>query len=359
MNKHLLKLMSRYMAPAGDDGAAGGGGGETVDRGDDYTPTEEELEAAAAETAAAAAAAKTTEPADKGKEDDKGGKDDGKGGKDDAKDDKGGKDDDKGAAADADKGKGKKDTRIPLERHTEILNRERARADAAEAELQRQREAAKATQVKTNVTELEAKLTPLEEKYASQLAEGNTKDAAATMREIRQLERQIIEQQATARTEAATAAAVEQVRYDTTVERIEAAYPQLRKDSDEFDEALVAEVLDLADAFERKGLTPSAALQKAVGYAVKPATKKQEEATTVVPRVNEEDAEKAKADREKEARRKAVEAANAQPASLDKAGANSDAAGGVLDAKSVIKMPFEKFVKLDEETLSRMRGDTL
>ena len=41
MNPLLKKLLSRYMAPAGDDGSDTGGT-DVIDRGDSFTPTEDE-----------------------------------------------------------------------------------------------------------------------------------------------------------------------------------------------------------------------------------------------------------------------------------------------------------------------------
>ena len=65
----------------------------------------------------------------------------------------------------------------------------------------------------------------------------------------------------------------------------------------------------------------------------------------------------AAATRKAEAVKRNTEVAGKQPPSTAKVGANHDAAGGTLDAKAVIKMPYEQFKKLDDATLSKMRGD--
>ena len=222
------------------------------------------------------------------------------------------------------------------------------------------RQGAATKAVATEVSKLNEQVAEKEEKYAELLAEGKTKEATAVMREIRALERDITNQEAEARTAAATADAVEQVRFDAVVERLEASYPQLKPGGDEYDESVVAEVLEMQGAWVAKGYAPSAALQKAVGYIIKPASGKQEAATTVTPRVSEADAAAAaKEARATEQRKKNAAAAEGQPPALANAGANSDAAGGVLDAKTVIKMPFDKFSKLSEEEISRLRGDTV
>lgn len=360
MNTLLNRMMGRirYMKPADDDTGTGGAGGAAVDRGDNFVPSDEAVAAEAAAAAAAAAAAKDPAKADAeaariaaelGKKE----------GLAAAKEPAA------GAAAEGEgEGEGKdekrKDTRIPLARHEAVLARERARAEAAEVELEKVRKGAATAAVTAEVSKLKTQVDEKEEKYAELLADGKTKEATAVMREIRALERDITNQEAEARTQAATADAVETVRFDAVVERLEAAYPQLKPGADEFDKDLVAEVLEMQGAFVAKGYAPSAALQKAVGYVIKPETSKQETATSVTPRVTAEDAAAAaKEARATEQRKKNADAANGQPPALNNAGANSDAAGGVLDAKTVIKMPFDKFSKLSEEEISRLRGDTV
>lgn len=360
MNTFLKRLMmnARLMKPADDDTGAGGAGGAAVDRGDNFVPSDE----AVAAEAAAAEAAKDTAKADAdaariaaelGKKDGlAAGKEAGK----------------EAPAAGAGEGEGegdkdekRKDTRIPLARHEAVLARERAAREAAEVELEKVRKGQAATAVATEVSKLKAQVDEKEEKYAELLADGKTKEATAVMREIRALERDITTQEAEARTQAATADAVETVRFDAVVERLEAAYPQLKPGHDEFDEKVVGEVLEMQSAFVAKGYAPSAALQKAVGYVIRPETAKQETATSVTPRVTAEEAAAAatKDARATEQRKKNAAAADGQPPALNNAGANSDAAGGVLDAKTVIKMPFDKFSKLSEEEISRLRGDTV
>lgn len=358
MNTFLKRLMTRarYMKPADDDTGTGGAGGAAVDRGDNFVPSDEAVAAEAAAAAAAAAAAKDPAKADAeaariaaelGKKEGLGAA------KDPAATTEG--------EGEGDDGKEKrKDTRIPLARHEAVLARERARAEAAEVELEKVRKGAATAAVATEVSKLKTQVDEKEEKYAELLADGKTKEATAVMREIRALERDITNQEAEARTQTATADAVETVRFDAVVERLEAAYPQLKPGADEFDKDLVAEVLEMQSAFVAKGYAPSAALQKAVGYVIKPETSKQETATSVTPRVTAEDAAAAaKEARATEQRKKNADAANGQPPALNNAGANSDAAGGVLDAKTVIKMPFDKFSKLSEEEISRLRGDTV
>lgn len=318
----------KYFAPADDDTSTAGG---AVDRGDNYIPADADADAEAQRLADEAATAEEAALAAAASE---------------AAGEEGEEVEDKPA---------RKDTRIPVSRHKEILERERAQRATVEAELARYKQGDAVARTNTEITQAEDKLLALEGEYAKLVNDGDVVKAAAKMSEIRRTERGIIETKATMEMQAATARAVEQVRYDLTVERLEEAYPQFSPEHEDFDRAKVAEVLDLRDAFTSRGETPSAALQKAVKYVMGTDTAKQATAVTTTPRVSEADAKAAA--RKVEAVKRNTDVAARQPASLTKAGANHDAAGGSLDAKAVIKMPYEQFVKLDDATLSRMRGD--
>jgi hypothetical protein len=323
--------------------------GEVIDRGDDFTPTNDaeivdaKLGKPAVPTAAdeAAAAALTAEKAAET------------------------------AAAEAaaaakegetpkagEEGKAKpKDTRLPLARHQEILDKERERRAAVETELAQYKQGGKIADVGAEITAAETNLIALEATYAKHLTDGEHEKAAALMAQIRRTERAIIEKSSAVREQAAEARAVERVRYDTTVERLEAQFPQLNVEHEDFDKAKTAEVLELKEAFQTKGYTPSAALQKAVKLIMPPETKKQEAALETEARVDPKEVEKA---RKAAAVEKTAAAVAATPANAAKVGANSDAGGGgAVTAKDVIKMSFKDFSALDETTLARMRGDVI
>lgn len=353
-------LFNQYMKPA-DDGIDGGSGGGDVDRGDNWTPTEDQdhtalkaaqekaaADAAAAakaeaEAAAAAKAKKTEDGADAGTE---------------AKTKAEGEGDGDGAAdGEGEDGK-RKDTRVPLSRHKEILDAERARREAVEKELQKYREGQQIAATNEEITELEDKVIKAEAEYSKLITDGEVDKAAAKMREIRAFEREINDKKTDMRIAAAEARAVEKVRYDALVERMEEAYPQLNPEHEDFDKNKTAEVLDMKAAFQARGYTPTEALQKAIKYVMPPKTKAQTQATEVKPRVDADDAAKAKAAaRAEEQRKKNADAATKQPPDLKTIGADSDKMGGGISAKDVMKMSYEDFKKLDDKTLAAMRGD--
>jgi hypothetical protein len=63
--------------------------------------------------------------------------------------------------------------------------------------------------------------------------------------------------------------------------------------------------------------------------------------------------------RKAEATERNLAAAKQQPASTKDVGLDHDKKGGGLDAKTVIKLPYDEFSKLGEDVLAKLRGDAL
>lgn len=326
------------------------------DRGDEYTPPVDDSAAAAeaaktqtdADAAAEAEIARLAEEKAAGKE-----------GKDDKTDDDDEEDDDAAAKA----GKPKREARIPLSRHKEMLERERADRGRLEARLAQYERGADVAATNAALTKAETDLVVKEKTYAALVSDGKPDEAAKVMGEIRLLERNMNEQRTALVAVAAESRAYERARYDTTVDRVESAYPQLNPDDEDvFDGALANKVMRISKAYQLDGLTPSKALQEAVKDLLgDPVTAKEKAAVDTKPKVDAEDLKAAKAAERKEtALRAAAEAAGKTPAALAKAGADSDKlGGGVIRASDVMKMSQDEFAKLDENLLSKMRGDAL
>lgn len=340
----LRSLLHPYMSP--DDGS--GGGGAAVDRGDSFTPTDDAPAPAAPAPDALAAAEKAAEDKAAADEAAKKAAADAASG-DDPED------------PDADPAKPKKDTRIPLSRHKEILDRERAQRAELETKLAGYEKGKEVAVFNEDITALENEVTGLETEYTQLLADGKIKEAAAAMAKIRAAERQITETKSEMRAQTAIAVATEQVRYETALERIESAYTKLNPDHDDFDKTVLAEVVEMKVFFERmRNQTPTKALQSAVEKVMgKPATAAQTKAVTVAPKVDAEEAEAAAkaAERKKDAVAKTLDATSKTPADASKVGIDSNKVGGPLSAKDVMKMNQDEFRKLPEEELARMRGD--
>jgi len=251
----------------------------------------------------------------------------------------------------------KKDSRIPLSRHKEILEKEREQRAALERQLAQYQQGKQIANVNEEITALENSVLKLEKEYASLLTDGEIDKATAVMQQIRKSERDMAEAKSDMKIHAAEIRATERARYNTALERVEAAFPTLNPDHEDYDEAAMAEVADLKSAYEMKGLTPTAALQKAVKMIVEPRTTRQEVATSSNPRVNEKDIA---AERKKGAVEKTVKAVTKTPPSLSRVGLDGDKLGGGADsAEAVMKMSQSEFAKLSEEALARLRGDAL
>lgn len=330
MNIFSLKHRAARLMKPEDDGSAGGAAA-VVDRGDTMSagaPDTTAADAAAADAAKEAEAIRTAAEAGE----------DGKAKTDDA---------------------GGKGSMIPLDRHKTMLDKVRNERDAAVAALSQQAKGREIGAVNAEITAIEASITAKEEAYNQALIDGEGTKASALMKEIRAAERSMGDMKTAMSVEIAESRAIERVRFDTTVSRLEGAYPMLNPDHESFDKDQVAEVMDLHAAYVSRGMTASAALQKAVKVTMgEPTTSKQEDAVTITPRVDATALADAK--RTEAATAKALDAAKRTPPNAAKVGLDGDKlGGGQMTAEMAMKLGQDKFAKLDEDTLSRMRGDVL
>lgn len=243
----------------------------------------------------------------------------------------------------------KKRIRIPKARFDEAMHKARER----EAALQRQIEELKAQQGKqqqsADIQQVQAQVDALKEKYEDLLLDGKKEEARAVRKQIDQAQDALIDAKTGAKAEAARRAAIEDLKYDAQLAKVEADYPALNPDSAAFDADKTEEVATLMDAFLAKGFTRESALAKAVRYVMGEAQP---------TRGGTDDAQVLAQRRAEEARRKAAAAAGKQPPALAKAGLDSDKAGGKDGGDvDIMRMDQKQFAKLDEETKARLRGD--
>ena len=326
----LHPMFRRFMRPADDEGSTGGG---ATDYGNDFTPTDDDAAGAEASPLREAAEPTAEEKALITGEDGEGEEGEGEEGEDKPK------------------GKG---GRIPLSRHEKILAKERERRQELEQQLTQFQRGNEVARVNTDITAAETKVIELEKKYHAALGDGDIDEAQKLMREIRVLDRDISDLKADMKSAAAESRAVERVRYSVALERVEEAYPELNQDHEDYNPELTQDVVDLKATYEGRGLTPTAALQKAVKRLMGTEGRDQKVATEVTPRVNASDVAAA---RKKDAVGKVLDATRRQPPGSRNVGLNSDALGGGLNAKDVMRMGHDDFVKLSEDALSKMRGD--
>lgn len=332
----IRQLISRgYWAPAGDDGAdaGGGGGGDNVDRGDDFkSPLD-----------------------DAGKGGDKMGDD-----KDDAKGaDKGGKDDE-GEETPEEKAERerleaeeerKKRVRIPKARFDEALGKAKQREQALLEEIEKLKGGQQAAATTKAVSEMRTKIEELQDKYEDLILDGKKEEARKVRRQVDALRDELSEYQTSTKSEAARRAAIDEMSYNAQLAGYEAKYPALNPEHEDFDEDKTDEVATLLNAFVKAGQKRADALAKAIKYVMGNPPAKGDD---------KDDAAKKAADaRAAEARRKAAEANKQQPPNGKNVGLDSDKAGGGKGDVDIMRLSQDKFAKLDEETLSKLRGDEI
>jgi hypothetical protein len=259
-------------------------------------------------------------------------------------------------AEEGDEKESRKDTRIPESRHKAILEKEREKRADLERQLAQYQNGQQVANVNEQITAAEDSIMKMEKEYANLLTDGEIDKAAEKMQLIRRAERDMAEAKSDMKIHAAEIRATERARYNTSLERIENAFPELNPDHDSYDADLMGEVAELKDAYQMKGLTPTAALQKAVKALVEPRTTRQEMATNANPRVNDKDVA---AERKKDAVEKTSKAMGKQPSNLNRGGVDSDRMGGRKDINAVMNMTQKEFAALSEADLAAMRGDTL
>lgn len=269
-------------------------------------------------------------------------------------------DSDKGEQARDEKGKFvKKDKsedepRIPKSRYDEQIRKERERAEAAERRLAEIASAQQQISRTADIGKLEDQVKDLRAQERKALVSGDDDKAAEFGSKADALNRQIAIEQTRDMTASAKEQAREEIRMELTIERIETEYPQLDEKSDTFDQDLTDDVLDKQRGYiERERLSPSQALLKAVKYVMSRAQPPAEKP--------EEKGGLSRADRGTERKEAAVaknvDAANRQPASTKKAGADSDKHGQTAPTPEADQMTYEEFSALPDSTKAKMRGD--
>ena len=241
----------------------------------------------------------------------------------------------------------KKRIRIPKSRFDEAQAKARAREAALQAELNTLKQAQRGAATQGVVAEHRAKIEELQDKYEDLILDGKKEDAKRVRRQVDAMREELLEYQTSTKADSARRQAIEELSYNAKLANFEAAHPMLNPDSDEFDEEKTGEVATLLKAFITSGMNRSEALSKAVKYALGDMSGRE------AGKVRDEAQRRAEA-----ARRKAAEASGKQPPSTTKVGLNSDRAGQQGDQSvDVMRLSQDKFAKLDEATLAKLRGD--
>ena len=246
--------------------------------------------------------------------------------------------------------------KIPKSRFDEQIRKERERAEAAErrlAEIDQQR-----AQISrgADIEKLENYVKELRAQERKALISGDEAKAAELSAQADALNRQIAIEQSRDMSAQAKEQAREEIRWDLTLERIETDYPALNPDAEDFDQELTDDVVDKMNGYmQRERLPRSQALLKAVKYVMdRRAPAVADEKPDDKPKGLDRGAPQ---DRKQAAVAKNIDAANRQPASPKKAGADSDKHGQTAPTPDADDMTYEEFSALPETTKAKMRGD--
>jgi hypothetical protein len=265
------------------------------------------------------------------------------------------------AAAAAAKTDGEKEHMIPKSRFDQAVQKARKEAEGAQKALAEAEAQLKASRGEIDAEKIETELAQLDVKLDQAVADNDKTAIAALRADIRARERALGDARAKAHAVYATAVAVEQIRYDGLVSRMEIEHPELNPEAEKtYDQEKVDEVMELKEAFEAKGLGSTEALQKALKAVYRGGPTPEKDPA----------AEKAKADAkakaEAEAARLKAEAVakglvtkDNQPAATGKVGADSDKGGKTGKDGDVMKMSEKEFDKLTEDEKRKMRGDDM
>lgn len=254
----------------------------------------------------------------------------------------------------------KKRIRIPKHRFDEAVAQARKREQTLLAEIEKLKGDKQDKSVQTDLTKMSNKVEELQDKYEDLILDGKKDEARKIRREIDQLREQLIETKTNLKSDAARKSAVEELRYDSALAAAEAKHPELNPDHPDFNEDTVGEVILLLESFVARGFSRHNALQKAVKYVLGNAKTPDPDDAKGKDAKDAAAAKLAADQRAAEARKKAADADKRQPAGTKGVGLDTDKAGGKLDhGIDVMRLTQEKFNKLDEETLSKLRGDVV
>lgn len=244
----------------------------------------------------------------------------------------------------------KRNIRIPKSRFDEAQAKARQREQALLEEIEKLKGGQQASATQRAVSDMRSKIEELQDKYEDLILDGKKDEARKVRKQVDAMREELVEYQTSVKSDAARKAAVDELSYNAQLAGFEAKYPALNPEHEDFDEDQTNEVAALLNAFVKSGTSRPAALAKAVKYVL-----------GAPPEQKTSDAAKTLAEaRAKAARAKAAEADKKQPPNNAKVGLDSDRAGsGGEHGIDVMRLSQEKFAKLDEETLSKLRGDEL
>lgn len=242
---------------------------------------------------------------------------------------------------------------IPKARFDEAVRKARERQEALEQRLKKAEEEHAKRATDTDVSDLQEKIDAALDKHEEFLLDGDVEKARVARREATRLQEALIETRLKQQSQQTGNAAVEQIRYEAKLAQYEARHPAINPDSDQYNQDVMDEVVELKAAFESRGWTSTAALDKAMSYAFRGASEQEEV---------KEDPTIRRDQRAHQQRKKNAAAKKATPPDLSVAGRDSDKGGkgdGLPDVTKMTPEQFAAWADKDPAALARLRGDIL
>jgi len=234
---------------------------------------------------------------------------------------------------------------VPKARLDEVLAKQKA--------LQKQLDEVNAANVKAEEAPEEYDFDAKEVEYQNMLLDGETEKAVGLRREIRKAERATLEFEMRQEMNQTVTQDRQMTALQQAANAMEEAYPIFDSNSEDFNEEVTNEVVELRDAFIMKGYEAVDALSKAVKYVVKGHDIEQptEDAPSLAGKAQTTD----ELSKKRAQINKKLKAAEAQPPELP--GESSLTHGEkTLDLSSMTE---DEFAALPEATLKRLRGDII
>jgi hypothetical protein len=252
----------------------------------------------------------------------------------------------------------KRRIRIPKARFDEAQAKARAREAALLEQIEKLKAGQQSTLTQQALKQAQAQIDSLQDKYEDLILDGKKEEARQVRRHLDAMRSELVEYQTSVKADSARRQAIDELTYSSQLAGIEAKYPELNPDHEDFDEAKTDEVATLLDAFVKAGTPRAEALARAVKYVAGSPREATDNASAA-----RKTAEQIAAERAAQARERNNEANKRQPANMSKVGLNSDQAGkkaGDLNV-DVMKMSQAQFAKFaqDEEAMAAARGDTI
>jgi len=244
---------------------------------------------------------------------------------------------------------------IPKTRFDQAVQKERGEKAELAQRLKQYQDRDRQQNEAQNFEESQLKVKEMLKQHSSLLADGDLDKASDVMEQVLQLRDDMQNARMDRQANNARNGAKIEVQYDSTVQRLEAEYPEINPDSDDFDQIAVRRVqMMITGLMQNEGKNPAEALQEATDILLKPAKQAKGDTLREAPSQEAVDSGLRRTQQQID---KNIQTAAKQPPSLTDVGKDHDKTGGALDADMLSSMSFDEFIKVPDSELAKMRGD--